>query len=262
MTATKRRRVARKREVKHKSVSNYKKQRERDRKLKYRQGWIKHRFFCMFFLSSISSLCGFCWRGGKDEEKTGKDKVGGWNVGRQICKSPLCLMEEEWIPYEGKVGGIRQIEGEEKERVEWTKESTWQGCVEVVYSDPCWFKSFCCSLCCAVCSTGRLPKKSRSVWVSKGPDWGKKCVCVFGCDGRKGNSEVLTGPDVHLLLHRKPYAPLPQPSIQPTQTFAESKIHPKSPINESSCHHCVILKHVCCLTWPISISGIVLHALL
>lgn len=40
-------------------------------------------------------------------------------------------------------GGIRQIEGEEKERVEWTKESTWQGRVEVVYPDPCGFKSYC-----------------------------------------------------------------------------------------------------------------------
>lgn len=33
-----------------------------------------------------------------------KDKVGGWNVGRQIFKSPSCFMEEEWIPYEGKEG--------------------------------------------------------------------------------------------------------------------------------------------------------------
>lgn len=31
------------------------------------------------------------------EERRGekKDKVGGWNVGRQIFKSPSCFMEEE-----------------------------------------------------------------------------------------------------------------------------------------------------------------------
>lgn len=56
-------------------------------------------------------------------------------------------------------GGIIQIEGEEKKRVEWTKESTWQGCVEVVYADPCGFKLYCCG----VCSTGRLPEESGSV---------------------------------------------------------------------------------------------------
>lgn len=48
-------------------------------------------------------------------------------------------------------GGIIQIEGEEKKRVEWTKESTWQGRVEVVYADPCGFKLYCQGLCCGVC---------------------------------------------------------------------------------------------------------------
>lgn len=30
-----------------------------------------------------------------EEKKGGKDKVGGWNVGRQIFKSSSCFMEEE-----------------------------------------------------------------------------------------------------------------------------------------------------------------------
>lgn len=79
-----------------------------------------------------------------------KDKVGGWNVGR-YSKVPHALWKRNESLMKERRGGIRQIEGEEKERVEWTKESTWQGRVEVVYPDPCGFKSYCQGLCCAVC---------------------------------------------------------------------------------------------------------------
>lgn len=89
--------------------------------------------------------------------------------------------------------GKRQIEGEEKERVEWTKESTWQDRVEVVNSDPCGFKSYCWGLCFAVCRSGRLPEGSGSEWVSKGPNWGKICVCVVAMEERE-IQKCLQGP--------------------------------------------------------------------
>jgi len=72
--------------------------------------------------------------------------------------------------------GIRKTEGEEKERVEWTKESTWQDRVEVVNSDPCGFKSYCRGLCFAVCRSGRLPEESGSEWVSKSQFFRHTCI--------------------------------------------------------------------------------------
>lgn len=62
------------------------------------------------------------------------------------------------------------------DRVEWTKESTWHDRMKVV--DSCWFKSYCLSLC-AMWLYGRLPEEYGSVWVSKGQDWEKVCLCMW-----------------------------------------------------------------------------------
>lgn len=104
------------------------------------------------------------------EKKRGK-RQSGWVECRQAdIQKFLMLYRRGMNPLWRKGGGIRQIEGEEKERVEWTKESTWQDRVEVVNPDPCVFKSYCRGLCFAVCRSGRLPEESGSEWVSKGPD--------------------------------------------------------------------------------------------
>ncbi len=60
-----------------------------------------------------------------------------WVECRQIdIKKFLMLYGRGMNPLWRKGWGIRKTEGEEKERVEWTKESTWQDRVEVVNSDP------------------------------------------------------------------------------------------------------------------------------
>lgn len=70
----------------------------------------------------------------------------------------------------------------ETDEVEWTKESTWQGRMEVVYADSCWLKSYCLGLC-AMWVYGRLPEEYGSVWVSKGQDWENVCMCMWWTKG-------------------------------------------------------------------------------
>lgn len=180
------------------------------------------------------------WRDAEEGERR-----SGWVECRQAdIQKYLMLYGGGMNPLWRKGGGTRQIEGEEKE-VEWTKESTWQDRVEVVYSDPCSFKSYCRGLCCAVCWAGRLPEESGSEWVSKGPDWGKICVCVVAMEERE-IQKCLQGPKCIYYStenHMPPCNLTYNPLITHTniyRVYNPSQIMNSLPKNESLCHHCAV----------------------